>query len=236
MCKTFFLGKAKNTHNITLIEKNAIISKEKEVAETLNTFFAEAVKNLDITGPKITNNNKSKEFNDNLNSVKNDNDIDLSKDNRISDILDKYKHHPSIQKIRENVTNRVFSFNNISINEIEDKIKNIDIKKASSDDDIPAKIIIGCSDIVSPYIREIYDKAILNCEFPAFLKFADISPFHKKEERTKKENYRPISILPIISKIIERNMWEQISKFIDKNLSPYLSGFRKGITHNIVYY
>ena len=111
----------------------------------------------------------------------------MSKDNRISDILDKYKHHPSIQKIRENVTNRVFSFNNISINEIEDKIKNIDIKKASSDDDIPAKIIIGCSDIVSPYIREIYDKAILNCEFPALLKFADISPFHKKDERTKKK-------------------------------------------------
>ena len=52
--------------------------------------------------------------------------------------------------------------------------------------------------------------------------------FHKKDERTKKENYRPISILPIISKIIERNMSEQISKFIDKNLSPYLSGFRKG--------
>ena len=90
------------------------------------------MKNLDITGPKITNNNKNKEFNDNLNSVKNDNDIDLSKDNRISDILDKYKHHPSIQKIRENVTNRVFSFNNISINEIEDKIKNIDIKKQAA--------------------------------------------------------------------------------------------------------
>ena len=140
------------------------------------------MKNLDITGPKITNNNKNKEFNDNLNSVKNDNDIDLSKDNCISDILDKYKHHPSIQKIREHVTNRVY----ISIHEIEDKIKNIDIKKASSDDDIPAKIIIGCFDIVSPYIREIYDKAILNCEFPALLKFADISPFHKKDERTKK--------------------------------------------------
>ena len=90
------------------------------------------MKNLDITGPKITNNTKYKEFNDNPNSVNNDNDIDLSKDNRISDILDKYKHRPSIQKIRENVTNRVFSFNNISINEIEDKIKNTDIKKQAA--------------------------------------------------------------------------------------------------------
>ena len=169
--------------------------------------------NLDITGPKMTNNNnKNKECKDILNSVNNG--------NRILDILEKYKQHSSIQKIRENVTNRAFSFNNISINKIEDNIKNIDIKKASSDDDISAKIIIGCSDIVSPFITEIYDKAKLNCEFPTLLKFADISPFHKKDERTKKEHYRPISILPIISKILERNMSEQISKFIDKNLSP----------------
>ena len=45
--------------------------------------------------------------------------------------------------------------------------------------------------------------------------------------RTKTEHYGPISILPIISKILERNTSEQISKIIDKNLSPYLSGFRK---------
>ena len=107
-----------------------------------------------------TNNNRNKDCNDILNSVNND--------NRILDILEKYKQHPSKQKIRENVTNRAFSFKNISINEIEDKIKNIDIKKASSDDDIPAKIIIGWSDIVSPFI---YDKAILNCEYPTLLKF-----------------------------------------------------------------
>ena len=40
----------------------------------------------------------------------------------------------------------------MSLNEIEDKIKNINIKKASSDDDIPAKITISCSDIGSSFI------------------------------------------------------------------------------------
>ena len=39
--KPFFSEKQKSTHNITLIEKNIIISKEKEVGETLNTFFTE---------------------------------------------------------------------------------------------------------------------------------------------------------------------------------------------------
>ena len=51
----------------------------------------------------------------------------MNNDNRILDILEKYKQHPSIQKIRENVT-----FNNISINEIEDNIKNIDKKKQTA--------------------------------------------------------------------------------------------------------
>ena len=55
-----------------------------------------------------------------------------------------------------------------------------------------------------------------------------ISPFHKKDERTKIEHYHPISILPITSKILERNMSEQISKFIAKTLFSYLSGFHKG--------
>ena len=72
----------------------------------------------------INNYIKNKECKDILNSVNNG--------NRILDILEKYKQHPSIQKIRENVTNRVFSFDNISINEIENNIKNIDIKKQAA--------------------------------------------------------------------------------------------------------
>ena len=52
-------------------------------------------------------------------------------------------------------------------------------------------------------------------------------PIHKKR---CKENYRPASLLPIISKLFERDMYEQIKEYINKFLSPYLLGFRKG--HN----
>ena len=53
-------------------------------------------------------------------------------------------------------------------------------------------------------------------------------PIHKKEERTSKENYRPVSLLPLISKLFERDMYNQILSYIEKYLSPYLFGFRKG--------
>ena len=42
------------------------------------------------------------------------------------------------------------------------------------------------------------------------------------------KNYRPVSLLPIVSKLFERNMYNQILAYIDKFLSPYLFGFRKG--------
>ena len=60
------------------------------------------------------------------------------------------------------------------------------------------------------------------------LKLADITPTDKKGETSNKENYRPVSILPSVSKIFEKNMFEQISNYTQKYLSPFLCGFRKG--------
>ena len=64
--------------------------------------------------------------------------------------------------------------------------------------------------------------------FPNELKQADIKPIYKKESRNEKENYRPISILPNLSKIFERCMYDQLKDHFDKLLSKYQCGFRKG--------
>ena len=76
----------------------------------------------------------------------------------------------------------------------------------------------------------MYNEAKSKADFPSSLKLADITPAHKKDERTIKNNYRPVSILPSISKIFERNMYDQIYAYIDNHLSPYLCGFRKGFS------
>ena len=67
----------------------------------------------------------------------------------------------------------------------------------------------------------------LTKSFPDALKVADIIPVFKKEDPNNKGNYRPISLLPIISKIFERVLFEQIEKFSEKILSRKLRGFRK---------
>ena len=56
---------------------------------------------------------------------------------------------------------------------------------------------------------------------------ADITPAYKKGETTDKGNYRPVSILPSVSKIFERHMYDQINSYMNSYLSPYLCGFRK---------
>ena len=53
-------------------------------------------------------------------------------------------------------------------------------------------------------------------------------PVFKKEDASLLKNYRPVSVLPIVSKIYERIMQKQILEYIGKHLSPHLCGYRRG--------
>ena len=77
-------------------------------------------------------------------------------------------------------------------------------------------------------ITNCINKCISTKSFLDELKVADVIPVFKKEDPKNKANYRPISLLPIISKIFERVLFKQIEKFSKKISSPTLCGFRKG--------
>ena len=64
--------------------------------------------------------------------------------------------------------------------------------------------------------------------FPDSLQQADIKPVYKKDSRNEKENYRPVSISPNLSKIYKRCMHTQMNKYYDHILSKYQFGFTKG--------
>ena len=108
-------------------------------------------------------------------------------------------------------------------------INEIGIKKSSSGEISPPITIIKLAkkEILIP-ITNCINKCISIKSFPDELTVADVIPVFKKEDPNNKANYRPISLLPIISKIFERVLFEQIEKFSEKILSPKLSGFRKG--------
>ena len=211
--KPLFSEKTKLKGNITIVENGKVTSNKTEVAEMLNNYFIEAVENLEI-----------QEFVPDIDFVHS-----KDGDDNIDSIIRKYKSHPSILKIKENVkVETKFKFIDITEEEIEIGIKKLDPKKASIENDIPTKILKLSSDIVSHYVSDAYNKS-KNCHlFPLSLKVADVSPIHKAKERVLMKNYRPVSLIPVLSKLYERNMYDPIFSYIEKFLSSYLFGYRKG--------
>ena len=107
-------------------------------------------------------------------------------------------------------------------------IENLDVSKSFPKDNIPPKIIMKNKDIFSKVLTNDIRKYIENCIFPVNLKNADISPLFKNLDRLSKNNYRPVSILPTLSKLYEKILYIQIYNYFDNIFSKYLCGFRKG--------
>ena len=79
-------------------------------------------------------------------------------------------------------------------------------------------------------MQKLFNKILKTGNFPDKLKLADITPVFSKNNPLEKENYRPVSVLRVVSKIFERTMQKQVTLFTKKLLSPYLDGYRKGFS------
>ena len=209
--KPFISDKSSSKSRITLIEEGKIVSKESDVAETFNDFFVTITDSLGIV--------ENKEI------VLDSNDFT----DPIDQILFKFSRHPSIQKIRSLKQNAgSFSFEKVSIENIKNEISELNPSKASTFKNIPPKLLKSQAELVSATLQIIFNNTLEHSTFPDELKLADVSSLFKKEVKTFKGNYRPISVLPIVSKVFERLMGTQISAHMSQHLSPLLCGFRKG--------
>ena len=118
----------------------------------------------------------------------------------------------------------------MSFKEIETEIRLLKPNKASQYSDEQTKIIEENSDIFSNFICESINNSIKSSLFPSCWKHADVTPLHKKCNKNLTENYRPVSILPILSRVFERSMFKQMLSFFDDIFSKYHYGFRKGFS------
>ena len=82
----------------------------------------------------------------------------------------------------------------------------------------------------SETLAELFNNTLLTSSFPTELKVADVSPVFKKDDPLKTKNYRPVSVLPAVSKISERLVHKQMSLHVDRFLSPYLCSYQKGFS------
>ena len=82
--------------------------------------------------------------------------------------------------------------------------------------------------VTAETLQQLFNQALTTGEFPTNLKNADVTLVFKKNNPLSKENYRPVGGLPIILKLFEKLMQNQINPHIKSFLSPYLWGYRKG--------
>ena len=210
MTKPLFSEKSKSNKNIILLENDNIISEDPEVAEIFNDFFAKTVENLNIKGYNIDH-------------------APLENLDFVSNAIDKFKNHPSILRIKENVqVNEKVSFSTVKEYDFTTEILRLDTRKPTSCNNIPAKILKMNQGICAPSLCVIFNQAVCEGTYPDTLKKADLTPCHKQDETTNKSNYRPISIWTTVSNVFERILGQQLYSYMDKHFSSYLCGFRKG--------
>ena len=208
--KPLLSDKIISSDKITLIEvSDKLITDEKEIAVIFNKFFTDIVPNLNLKIPR--------KF---LTSTKGIQDPVLKS-------IKKFEKHPSILLIKRNVSKNVFSFEPISISETEKELTRLDSSKACLETDIPTKIIKENSEFFSTIVGKGFNESLKTGYFPDKFKKANITAVFKNEERTCKNNYRPISTLSNLSKVFERIMHKQISKYFERFFSKFQCGFRK---------
>ena len=94
---------------------------------------------------------------------------------------------------------------------------------------LPEQTLKGGADVLGIPITQICNLSIKLSHFPKDCKVAKLKPLYKKGTKTDPKNFRPISLLPIVSKIFEKVIHEQTMEYLTDNniLYKYQSGFRK---------
>ena len=130
---------------------------------------------------------------------------------------------------RKVANDSTFSFNEASLSDIEKELRSLNPKKAYTFKNIPSKILKESREYCSNILQKLFNKTLSNKEFPDELKLADVTPIYKKDDPNKSKNYRPVSVLPVVSEVFEKIMHDQISQYINSFLTPHLCGYSRPV-------
>ena len=150
-------------------------------------------------------------------------------------ILDTFSSHPNVIQIIEKSNKDVFGFRHVLPWESYRAILSVNQNKATSGT-IPTKVIHSPAKEICITLIDCINSTILNGKFPSELKMADVIPIFKKDNPFEKANYRPISLLPSLSKVYEKLIYQQLNTFFQDKLSLLLCGFRSrySIQHSLL--
>ena len=129
--------------------------------------------------------------------------------NPVLSVVNKFQNHPSILKIKSNRT------------------KYLDISKTAPLERIHAKTVRENSNVFAIFLVKAINSFIKKGEFLDNWKTGEITPAFKKGAKHDKSNYRPLSILAILSKVYEKCLHKEIENYVENILSNFQFCFRK---------
>ena len=181
-----------------LHENDKCVSNDDELCQIFCGYFSNIISDLQI--PSISK--------------------DISKATDITDpvlaAINMFQDYPSIKNVRAKNFKSIFSLTHAIEIEIKKIIRGMNVHKTCLLKDIPTKVIKMNSNIFADLICLHFDYCIDIGEFPRLFKHVDITA-----------DYRPVSILPNLSKIYEKLNYNQLYDYFDKILFPSQCGFRK---------
>jgi hypothetical protein len=210
--KPFLSSKNKTNSTLMIKDDERILTEPKDVADSMNAFYTNIAAQIgtDTSIPTMADFDTVKDF------------VDAS--------VDYHSAHPSINAIKTecNKANN-FNFSHVNPDEVHDIISNLNPKKATGADGIPAKALILANDIIAPEIAMLYNKCVDTCKFPLGSKVAEVVPIYKKNDALERKNHRPVSLLTSKSIVLEKLMEKQMNDdFLPHVYNDCLSAFRAG--------
>ena len=111
-------------------------------------------------------------------------------------------------------------------------LRQLDPSKATGPDGIPARVLKHCAKALCLPLSRLFALCFQRGVQPSLWKTANVVPIHKRQSRTAMKNYRPVSLLCIVSKVMEKVVNTAIMNYLERNnlLSAHQFGFRSGLS------
>jgi hypothetical protein len=137
-----------------------------------------------------------------------------------------YADHPSTKTMT--TLNNTLSDIVITPDEVKNILPSLDDNKATGPDNIPAKLLRCCAPQICTSLCDVFKQSLKIGKIPTAWKTSNVIPIPKKAQLKEVSDYRPISLLSIVSKVFERCVYNRLIEHVSLNIHQLQFGFLRG--------
>ena len=136
----------------------------------------------------------------------------------------------SVAKVRDIMEHKTCQaqLSHVNVDKVKKILKNLSSSRSTGIDELDNFSLKLAGDYIAQPIHHIVCLSIIQSKFPCSWKVSKVIPLHKKDDKLERKNYRPVSILSPVSKVLEKVVYEQIYNYFTRNnlFHPNLHGYR----------